>query len=135
LICAVFLLWYCLILSGVDKTLFTVCLTLLYFCWISCVARGENLVLTCLCFALFSHFWLYRWLGWWWRWVQNLVWIGLDFAWFLLFDGLVLLDLGYFITIVIAWRFVVPGYCIGCLGMVWWYCYCSLLWLYCLCLW
>jgi hypothetical protein len=27
---------------------------------------------------------------------------------------------------------VVPGCCIGCLGMVRWHCYRSLLWLYCL---
>jgi hypothetical protein len=45
----------------------------------------------------------------------------------LLFDGLVLLDVGYFIAIVMVWCFVVPRYCIGCLSMVWWYFYRSLL--------
>jgi hypothetical protein len=74
--------------------------------WLTGVAKGEDLVLTCLCFA-----------------------------WFLLFDGLVLLDLGCFIAIVMAWCFVVPGCCIGCLGMVWWCRYRSLLWLYCLRVW
>jgi hypothetical protein len=85
------------------------CLILCFFVlWLTGVAKGENLVLTCLCFALF-----------------------------LLFDGLVLLDVGYFIAIVMAWCFVVPGYCIGgivivvccdCIGFV----YGSPLWLYCL---
>jgi hypothetical protein len=115
LICAVFLLGYCLI---------------------SCVAKGENLVLTCLCFALFSRFWLYRWLGWWWWWGQNLVWIGLDFAWFLLlFDGLVLLDLEYIIVVldivlvVLVWNGgIVIVVCCDCIAYV----YGSPLWLYCL---
>jgi hypothetical protein len=84
------------------------------------VLRGEgrkprlDLAWLCLCLCFLCYGWRV------WRRAKTSFW--LVFA---------LLDFCY----LMAWCFVVPGYCIGCLGMVWWYCYRSLLWLYCFCLW
>ena len=83
--------WFCLWWKA--KTSLRLALTLLDFCLISCVAKGENLVQTRLDFAYFCAYLLWYCLTWCVAKGENLAQAWLDFAWFLCFFAIEKLDI------------------------------------------